>query len=99
MVCLRDVVSAVALLVALVAPGMASAQGVQHSGVLLDVDAESGTITLAELAREDPVDAEMAVIIVRIIAVPTDTPSFRVRRVPPDVLVEDGAMRAIRGRL
>jgi hypothetical protein len=87
MLCVRNVASAVALLVTLVAPAIASAQVVQHSGDLLDVDAESGIITLAEIAPGG-LDAKVAVITVWMIAVPADTAFFRERRVSGDVRVE-----------
>jgi hypothetical protein len=83
-----------ALIVALLVPASGVAQVVKHSGSLLDVDADQGTIVLAELGPWR-LDTETTVITVRTIVVTPDTDFALVRRVDPsngfsgDFVVDD----------
>jgi hypothetical protein len=87
-------VVAALLIVAVLVPGSAVAQVIKHSGSLLDVDAERGTIVLAEVGPWR-LDTETAVITVRTIVVTPDTDFALVRRVdaptglPGDFVVDD----------
>lgn len=73
----RDVAAGL-FVVMLIVPSIAQAQIVKHSGSLLDVDAEAGTIVLAEMSG-GRLSTETSVIAVRTIAVTPDT-EFRLAR-------------------
>jgi hypothetical protein len=101
MVRLGPVVAAVVLVLALAGTPSVGAQVVKHAGSLLDVDADGGTIMLAEFGPWR-IDTETRLITVRSIVVTPETDFGLVYRTtdpstdpPDDVVVEEAERWAI----